>query len=67
MVKFSEIIQASEDKALFEELDASNDSGFSTEDLVKIVKTANTPCAGEMSSDEFTEYMRINVDKNYGK
>jgi len=37
-MKINEVTQPS-DKALFEALDPTNDTGFLTEDLVKIVRT----------------------------
>jgi len=56
-MKINEITQPSEDKALFEELDASNNSGFSTEDMFKIIKTRNDPRGSAMSGDEFDAYI----------
>ena len=35
-------VTAKSDKVLFEELDKNNDTGFLTEDLVKIVRTHET-------------------------
>lgn len=50
-MKITEVTQPSEN-ALFEALDAENDTGFLTEDLVKIVQAANGPWSGPMSGDE---------------
>ena len=55
-MKITEVMQPS-DQALFEALDAENDTGLLTEDLVKIVKSANGPWSKPMTGDEFDKHL----------
>jgi hypothetical protein len=50
-MKITEVIEPTE-QALFEALDAENDTGFATGDLVKIVKSKNGPWSKPMTGDE---------------
>lgn len=50
-MKITEVTQPSE-QALFEALDAENDTGIATTDLVKIAKSVNGPWSKPMSGDE---------------
>lgn len=51
------------DLELYEELDQDNDTGFRTEDLVKIVRAANDPAAwGEpMTGEQFLQELLESV------
>jgi hypothetical protein len=55
IMKITEVTQPSE-QALFEAIDASNDTGFLTEDLVKIGKAHNGQWSDPVDVDEM---MRI--------
>lgn len=50
-MKINEVLLPS-DEALFEAIDAENDTGLRTEDVVKIIKSKNGPWSGPMSGDE---------------
>ena len=50
-MKITEVLEPSE-QALFEALDAENDTGLATSDLVKIVKSQNGPWSEPMTGDE---------------
>lgn len=63
-MKINEVLEPS-DKALFEALDADNDTGLRTEDLVKIVKAKNGPWSEPMTGDEF-EARLLEMAKKYG-
>jgi ATP-dependent DNA ligase len=56
-MKILEVTQPSE-QALFEAIDAENDTGIRTEDLVKIIKTKDGPWAGPFTSEEFEQHLR---------
>lgn len=49
-MKINEVLLPS-DEALFEAIDAENDTGLRTEDVVKIIKSKNGPWSGPMSGD----------------
>jgi len=56
-MKINEVTQPS-DKTLFESIDATNDTGFLTEDLVKIVRTEQAGAWSEpMTADQLLEEM----------
>jgi hypothetical protein len=46
------------DKKLFEEIEATNDTGFLTEDLVKVVRAKDGPWSEPMTSEQLTEHIR---------
>ena len=50
-MKITEVIEPT-DQELFEALDAENDTGFSTDDLVKIVKSQNGTWSKPVTGDE---------------
>lgn len=50
-MKINEVLLPS-DEALFEAIDAENDTGLRTEDVVKIIKSKNGPWSGPMTGDE---------------
>lgn len=50
-MKITEVMEPSE-QALFEALDAKNDTGLLTEDVVKIIKSKNGPWSGPMTLEE---------------
>ena len=54
-MKITEVIEPS-DNELFEALDAENDTGIATTDLVKIVKSQNGPWGEPMTGDEILLY-----------
>lgn len=55
-MKINEVFLSS-DKALFEAVDSDNDSEIATQDLVKVIKTANGPWSKPMTSEEFGAYL----------
>ena len=61
-MKITEVLLSS-DKALFEAVDAENDTEISSSDLVDVIKSANGPWHGPMTSDEFGEYLNTFVSK----
>lgn len=63
-MKINEVTQPSE-QALFEALDADNDTGLLTEDLVKIVKSKDGPWSGPLTGDEFDAHLAEMANK-YG-
>lgn len=63
-MKINEVLEPSE-QALFEALDAENDTGLKTEDLVKIVKSKNGPWSKPMTGDEFDAHLNEMAHK-YG-
>jgi hypothetical protein len=63
-MKLNEVTQPSE-KALFEALDAHNDTGLHTEDVVSIIKSVDGPWHGPMTGDEFHEHLQ-EMAKKYG-
>ena len=52
------------DNALFEALDAENDTGLATSDLVKIVKSQNGQWSKPMSGDEMIARLAAAVGQN---
>jgi len=50
-MRINEVTQPSE-QALFEAIDASNDTGLRTDDVVAIIKSANGPWSKPMTGDE---------------
>lgn len=62
-MKINEVTQPSE-QALFEAIDAENDTGFATSDLVKIVKSVNGPFEGPFTSDEMFARLQAAVGVN---
>lgn len=52
-MKINEVLEPSE-QALFEAVDADNDTGLRTEDVVKIIKTRNGPWSDTYTPEEFT-------------
>jgi hypothetical protein len=55
-MKITEVLLSS-DKALFEAVDAENDTEISSADLVNIIKSANEPWSEPMTGKEFDEYL----------
>lgn len=55
-MKITEVLENNE-QALFEMLDAANDTEFLTEDLVKIVKSVNGPKSASQSAENFLAEM----------
>lgn len=62
-MKINEVLEPSE-QALFEALDAENDTEFATTDLVKIVKSANGPFTGPFTGDEMIARLYEAAAKN---
>jgi hypothetical protein len=63
-MKIIEVLMSS-DKALFEAVDAENDTEIATSDLVNIIKSVNGPWSGPMTSDEFEKYINV-LDSKHG-
>ena len=63
-MKINEVTQPSE-QALFEALDAENDTEFSTPDLVKIVKSAQGPFSKPMTGEQFDDHL-AEMARKYG-
>lgn len=58
MMRINEVQQPS-DKALFESIDANNDTGYLTEDLVKLVRTAqDNEWSEPMTAQELLESLK---------
>lgn len=58
MMRINEVQQPS-DKTLFESIDAVNDTGYSTEDLVKVVRTAqDNAWSHPMTAEELLESLK---------
>lgn len=64
-MKITEVIEPSEQE-LFEALDAENDTGLATSDLVKIVKSKDGPWSPPMTGDEFIAHLDEMVRKHGG-
>ena len=62
-MKIIEVIEPT-GQALFEALDAENDTGFATADLVKIVKSANGPWSKPMTGDEMIARLEAAIGQN---
>jgi len=62
-MKITEVIEPS-DNELFEALDAENDTGIATTDLVKIVKSQNGPWGEPMTGDEMIARLEAALGKN---
>lgn len=62
-MKINEVTQPS-DEALFEALDAENDTGLLTEDLVKIIKSKNGPWSGPYTLEESNARLRALAKAN---
>lgn len=62
-MKITEVTQPSE-QALFEAIDAENDTGLATTDLVKIVKSANGPFEGPFTLEESTARLKALAEAN---
>lgn len=62
-MKIIEVIEPT-GQALFEALDAENDTGFATTDLVKIVKSANGPWSKPMTGDEMIARLEAAIGQN---
>ena len=56
-MKLNEVTQPSE-KALFEAIDAHNDTGLLTEDVVKIIRSAHGPWSGPFTLEESNARLR---------
>jgi hypothetical protein len=56
-MKLTEVQQPSDQK-LFEEIDPQNDTGFLTEDLVKITRAKDGAWSAPMTSEQLTEKIR---------
>lgn len=63
-MKINEVTQPSE-KSLFEAVDADNDTGLRTEDVVKIIKSRNGPWSKTMTGDEFDAHL-TEMARKYG-
>lgn len=63
-MKINEVLEPSE-QALFEAIDAENDTGLMTEDVVKIIKSRNGPWSKPMTGDEFDEHL-AEMARKYG-
>ena len=63
-MKIIEVLISS-DKALFEAVDAENDTEIATSDLVNIIKSVNGPWSAPMTSDEFEKYINV-LDSKHG-
>lgn len=55
-MKINEVLEPSE-QALFEAIDAENDSGIATQDVVDIVKARRSPYS-QVTADEFQKLIR---------
>lgn len=62
-MKITEVLLSS-DRTLFEALDAENDTGLSTSDLAKLVKTANGPWGKPMTGDEMIARLEAAIGQN---
>lgn len=62
-MKITEVL-ANDSQALFEVLDAANDTGFLAEDLVKVVESQNGPWTEPMTGDEFSIRLAEMAAKN---
>ena len=62
-MKITEVIEPSE-QALFEALDAENDTGLDTSDLVKIVKSQSGQWSKPMSGDEMIARLEAAVGQH---
>ena len=62
-MKINEVLEPSE-QALFEALDAENDTGLATSDLVKIIKSRNGPWSKPMTGDEMIARLEAALGKN---
>ena len=62
-MKITEVIEPS-DQELFEALDAENDTGLATSDLVKIVKSQNGPWSKPMTGDEMIARLEAALGQN---
>ena len=56
-MKLNEVTQPSE-QALFEAIDAQNDTGLQTEDVVKIIRSADGPWSGPFTLEESNVRLR---------
>ena len=63
VMKINEVLQPS-DKALFEAIDANNDTGLLTEDVVRIIKCKNGTWSQPISGDEFNKHLREMAENN---
>ena len=57
IMKLNEVTQPSE-QALFEAIDAQNDTGLQTEDVVKIIRSADGPWSGPFTLEESNVRLR---------
>ena len=62
-MKITAVIEPSYNE-LFEALDAENDTGIATTDLVKIVKSQNGPWGEPMTGDEMIARLEAALGKN---
>jgi hypothetical protein len=63
-MKITEVLLSS-DKALFEAVEAENDTELSSSDMVNIIKAASSGSWSKpMTGDEFDEYLDTFVSKN---
>jgi hypothetical protein len=62
-MKINEVRQPSE-QALFEAIDANNDTGLRTEDVVKIIKSKNGPWSGPYTLEESKARLRAVAEAN---
>jgi hypothetical protein len=62
-MKITEVIEPT-DQELFEALDAENDTGLDTSDLVKIVKSQNGPWSEPMTGDEMIARLEAALGQN---
>lgn len=62
-MKINEVMQPSE-RALFEALDAENDTGIATGDVVNLIKSLNGPVEGPFTGDEMIARIYAAAAKN---
>lgn len=62
-MKITEVTQPSE-QALFEALDAENDTGIATADVVKLIKSMNGPTKGPFTGDEMLARIQAAIGTN---
>ena len=61
-MKLNEVTQPSE-KALLEAVDARNDTGLLTEDVVKIIRSVDGPWSGPFTLEESVAHLRAMAEE----